>query len=214
MRQAVGERRAVEEHELVLAVVAGRVAFDGFLEGVVLVPIVEDVGLQLREARVRRYVRALLAGRGLGIHMGMGGFAHRVSPRAGLFRYFYCHEDDSDWDPDMVRLGVDAPPGHVTGVRDRHRGTTSLAAPPDAARLPAPCDPDATACVRLCRAGPVGSTERGARGAPPHRSSDGSPLITDHRHERRPLYHPGGNGPHSRSVPGRHARPHRTLTLL
>ena len=139
MRQAVGERRAVEEHELVLAVVAGRVAVDGLLEGIVFVPIVENVGLQLREARVRSDVGALLAGCGLGIHMGMGGFAHRVSPRAGLFRYFYCHEDDG-----IPGSTVSAPP----------ISATATAVPP---RLPhsgcreAP-RPVRSRCDRLCPA--------------------------------------------------------------
>ena len=77
MRQAVGERRAVEEHEFVLAVVAGRPAIDGLLEGIVLVPIVEHGLLQLGEAGVRRDVGALLAGSSLRIHM-IGGFAHRM----------------------------------------------------------------------------------------------------------------------------------------
>ncbi|KFI56083.1 hypothetical protein BCAL_0450 [Bifidobacterium callitrichos DSM 23973] len=74
VRQAVRERRAVEEHELVLAVVAGGVAFDGLLEGVVLVPVVEDGLLHVREAGVRRDVRGLAALVRLGIYV----VAHRV----------------------------------------------------------------------------------------------------------------------------------------
>ena len=42
VRKTVRKRRAIEEHEFVLAVVAGRVAFNGLLEGVVLVPVVEN----------------------------------------------------------------------------------------------------------------------------------------------------------------------------
>ena len=77
VRQAVGERRAVEEDEFVLAVVAGRTAFDGLLEGVVLVPVVKHGFLKLGEAGVRRDIGALLAGSSLRIHM-IGGFAHRM----------------------------------------------------------------------------------------------------------------------------------------
>ena len=77
VRQAVGERRAVEEDEFVLAVVAGRTAFDGLLEGVVLVPVVKHGLLKLGEAGVRRDIGALLAGSSLRIHM-IGGFAHRM----------------------------------------------------------------------------------------------------------------------------------------
>ena len=62
VRQAVGERRAVEEHELVLAVIAGRAAFYGFVEGVVGVPIIQHRFLELGEIRVRRDIGALLAG--------------------------------------------------------------------------------------------------------------------------------------------------------
>ncbi len=77
VRQAVGERRAVEEDEFVLAVVPGRTAFDGLLEGVVLLPVVEHGLLELREAGVRRDIGALLSGSSLRIHM-IGGFAHRM----------------------------------------------------------------------------------------------------------------------------------------
>lgn len=77
VRQAVRKRRAVEEHEFVLAVIAGRTAFDGLLESVVLIPVVEHGLLQLGEAGVRRDVGALLAGSSLRIHM-IGGFAHRM----------------------------------------------------------------------------------------------------------------------------------------
>ena len=62
VRQAVGERRAVEEHELVLAVVAGWAAFYGFVEGVVSVPIIQHGLFELGEIRVRRDVGALFAG--------------------------------------------------------------------------------------------------------------------------------------------------------
>ena len=76
VRQAIGERRAIEEHEFVLAVVAGRVAFNGLLEGVVLVPVVENGLLHVGEAGVRRDVRGLAALARLGIYV----FAHRKSP--------------------------------------------------------------------------------------------------------------------------------------
>ena len=76
VRQAIGERRAIEEHEFVLAVVAGRVAFNGLLEGVVLVPVVKNGLLHVGEAGVRRDVRGLAALVRLGIYV----FAHRKSP--------------------------------------------------------------------------------------------------------------------------------------
>ena len=76
MRQTVRKRRAIEEHEFVLAVVAGRVAFNGLLEGVVLVPVVENGLLHVGEAGVRRDVRGLAALVRLGIYV----FAHRKSP--------------------------------------------------------------------------------------------------------------------------------------
>ena len=91
VRQAVGERRSVEEDEFVLAVVAGRTAFNGLLEGVVLIPVVEHGFLQLGEAGVRRDVGALLAGSSLRIHM-IGGFAHRMLL---VWRFHYLpYEDD------------------------------------------------------------------------------------------------------------------------
>ena len=62
VRQAVGKRRAVEEHELVLAVIAGWAAFHGFVEGVVGIPIIQHGLFELGEVRVRRDVGALLAG--------------------------------------------------------------------------------------------------------------------------------------------------------
>ena len=111
VRQAVGERRAVEEDEFVLAVVAGRTAFDGLLESVVLIPVVEHGLLQLGEAGVRRDVGALLAGSSLRIHM-IGGFAHRMLL---VWRFHYLpYEDD----------------GFRAIAHVRHRGTTSLAALP------------------------------------------------------------------------------------
>ena len=76
MRQTVGERRAVEEHEFVLAVIAGRTAFNGLLESVVLLPIIKDGFFQLRETGVRRYIGALLTRSCLRIHVV---FAHRIS---------------------------------------------------------------------------------------------------------------------------------------
>ena len=76
VRQTVRKRRAIEEHEFVLAVVAGRVAFNGLLEGVVLVPVVENGLLHVGEAGVRRDVRGLAALARLGIYV----FAHRKSP--------------------------------------------------------------------------------------------------------------------------------------
>ena len=76
MRQAVGERRTVEEHEFVLAVIAGRTAFNGLLESVVLLPIIKDGFFQLRETGVRRYIGALLTRSCLRIHVV---FAHRIS---------------------------------------------------------------------------------------------------------------------------------------
>ena len=111
VRQAVGERRAVEEDEFVLAVVAGRTAFDGLLEGVVLVPVVKHGLLKLGEAGVRRDIGALLAGSSLRIHM-IGGFAHRMLL---VWRFHYLpYEDD----------------GFRAIAHVRHRGTTSLAALP------------------------------------------------------------------------------------
>ena len=84
VRQAVRERRAVEEHELVLAMVAGRVAFNGLVEGVVLVPILQDGFLHVGETRVRRDAGGLAALVRLGIHVGIGGFAHHCSPRCRI----------------------------------------------------------------------------------------------------------------------------------
>ena len=111
VRQAVRKRRAVEEHELVLAVIAGRTAVDGLLESVVLIPVVEHGLLQLGEAGVRRDVGALLAGSSLRIHM-IGGFAHRMLL---VWRFHYLpYEDD----------------GFRAIAHVRHRGTTSLAALP------------------------------------------------------------------------------------
>ena len=111
VRQAVRKRRAVEEHEFVLAVVAGRTAVDGLLESVVLIPVVEHGLLQLGEAGVRRDVGALLAGSSLRIHM-IGGFAHRMLL---VWRFHYLpYEDD----------------GFRAIAHVRHRGTTSLAALP------------------------------------------------------------------------------------
>ena len=111
VRQAVGERRTVEEDEFVLAVVAGRAAFDGLLEGVVLVPVVKHGLLKLGEAGVRRDIGALLAGSSLRIHM-IGGFAHRMLL---VWRFHYLLYEDDDF----------RAIAHV-----RHRGTTSLAALP------------------------------------------------------------------------------------
>ena len=111
VRQAVGERRAVEEDEFVLAVIAGRTAFDGLLEGVVLVPVVKHGLLKLGEAGVRRDIGALLTGSSLRIHM-IGGFAHRMLL---VWRFHYLLYEDDDF----------RAIAHV-----RHRGTTSLAALP------------------------------------------------------------------------------------
>ena len=76
VRQAVRERRAVEEHEFVLAVVAGGIALHRLLEGIVLIPIVKNGLLHLGEAGVRRHVCGLAALVRLGIYV----FAHRKSP--------------------------------------------------------------------------------------------------------------------------------------
>ena len=111
VRQAVGERRAVEEDEFVLAVIAGRTAFDGLLEGVVLLPVVKHGLLKLGEAGVRRDIGALLTGSSLRIHM-IGGFAHRMLL---VWRFHYLLYEDDDF----------RAIAHV-----RHRGTTSLAALP------------------------------------------------------------------------------------
>src|SRR6185503_19072034 len=53
VRQAVGERRAVVEDELVAAVLAGVARLDRRHEGAVLVPVLEDVFLDLGELRAR-----------------------------------------------------------------------------------------------------------------------------------------------------------------
>ena len=111
VRQAVGERRTVEEDEFVLAVIAGRTAFDGLLEGAVLVPVVKHGLLKLGEAGVRRDIGALLTGSSLRIHM-IGGFAHRMLL---VWRFHYLLYEDDDF----------RAIAHV-----RHRGTTSLAALP------------------------------------------------------------------------------------
>ena len=128
VRQAVGKRRAVEEHEFVLAVVAGRTAVDGLLESVVLIPVVEHGLLQLGEAGVRRDVGALLAGSSLRIHM-IGGFAHRMLL---VWRFHYLpYEDD----------------GFRAIAHVRHRGTTSLAALPCCSH--AGCPPAQVSYARL-----------------------------------------------------------------
>ena len=76
VRQAVRERRAVEEHEFVLAVVARRITLHRLLEGIVLIPIVKNGLLHLGKAGVRRHVCGLAALVRLGIYV----FAHRRSP--------------------------------------------------------------------------------------------------------------------------------------
>ena len=70
------ERWAVEEYELVLAVVARRITLHRLLEGIVLIPIVKNGLLHLGEAGVRRHVCGLAALVRLGIYV----FAHRKSP--------------------------------------------------------------------------------------------------------------------------------------
>src|SRR5690606_35507278 len=59
VRQPVGERRAVVEHELVGAVLAGGALLDAGLEGAVGLPVLEDLLLELGE---RRPGRDLLCG--------------------------------------------------------------------------------------------------------------------------------------------------------
>ena len=76
MRQTVGERRSVEEDEFVLAVIAGRTAFNGLLESIVLLPIIKDGFFQLRKTGVRCHISALLTRSCLRIHVV---FAHRIS---------------------------------------------------------------------------------------------------------------------------------------
>ena len=46
VRQAVGERRPVIEDELVGAVLAGRALVDGILEGLVVLPVRQDLALE------------------------------------------------------------------------------------------------------------------------------------------------------------------------
>mgnify|MGYP000181725825 CR=1 FL=1 len=88
MRQAVGERRTVEEHEFVLAVIAGRTAFNGLLESVVLLPIIKDGFFQLRETGVRRYIGALLTAAAFGYTL----FSLTVSLVGSC--YLSSYEDD------------------------------------------------------------------------------------------------------------------------
>ena len=88
MRQAVGERRTVEEHEFVLAVIAGRTAFNGLLESVVLLPIIKDGFFQLRETGFG----ATLALCSPAAAFGYTLFSLTVSPRRFLLSISY--EDD------------------------------------------------------------------------------------------------------------------------
>ena len=76
MRQTVGERRSVEEDEFVLAVIAGRTAFNGLLESIVFLPLIKDGFFQLRKTGVRCHISALLTRSCLRIHVV---FAHRIS---------------------------------------------------------------------------------------------------------------------------------------
>ena len=78
VRQSVRKGRAVEEHELIRAVLTTGVFVDGFLEGAVGVPITQHILFELREVGIRRDVRALFADRCLGIHV-LWCFAHHCS---------------------------------------------------------------------------------------------------------------------------------------
>src|SRR5690606_19376344 len=53
VRQAVREGRAVVEHELVVAVLARRALVDGRLERAVLLPVREDLALEVGQVRGR-----------------------------------------------------------------------------------------------------------------------------------------------------------------
>ena len=189
VRQAIGERRAIEEHEFVLAVVAGRVAFNGLLEGVVLVPVVENGLLHVGEAGVRRDVRGLAALVRLGIYV----FAHRKSPVSTVHWSYRsvidgdcraptcagwvheCHVPNRGADRvNRLAAGTDCvPPGTALSAVPAYEDDDGrwyalrTAVPPRLShRLrrsellhsePRAC---ATACVRLSRADPVGSTGR------------------------------------------------------
>ena len=128
VRQTVRERRAIEEDELVLAVIAGRPAIDGLLEGVVLIPVVEHRFLQLGEAGVRRDIGALLAGSRLRIHM-IGGFAHRML--LVTYHFIGIRTRTISRTPDQPRyhLACRAPTLHALlfclAARMQHRGTTA-----------------------------------------------------------------------------------------
>ena len=189
VRKTVRKRRAIEEHEFILAVVAGRVAFNGLLEGVVLVPVVENGLLHVGEAGVRRDVRGLAALVRLGIYV----FAHRKSPVSTVHWSYRsvidgdcraptcagwvheCHVPNRGADRvNRLAAGTDCvPPGTALSAVPAYEDDDGrwyalrTAVPPRLShRLrrsellhsePRAC---ATACVRLSRADPVGSTGR------------------------------------------------------
>ena len=188
VRQAVREGRAVEEHEFVLAMVAGGVAFDGLLEGVVLVPVVENGLLHVGEAGVRRDVRGLAALVRLGIYV----FAHRKSPVCTVHWSYRSVIDGrhraptfigpihgghagprtrssivSRPEPTVFRPEQPMPDVPAYEDDDGRRYAPRTAVPPRLSRRPPHPEPlrsrprtRATACVRLFRADPVGSTGR------------------------------------------------------
>ena len=154
VRQAVRKRRAVEEHELVLAVIAGRTAVDGLLESVVLIPVVEHGLLQLGEAwgSARRW-RSARRQQPSDTHDWW--IRSPYAPRLAV-SLLYPYEDD-----DLRAIAA-----------RRHRGTTSLAALP---RFPSRVPHD-----RLTF-GCSGRSRRFYWAVPcADRSSGSSPLITDH----------------------------------
>jgi hypothetical protein len=52
VRQAIGERRTVIENEFVRAIRSGGPLIDARLKGAITPPVREDLGLELREARM------------------------------------------------------------------------------------------------------------------------------------------------------------------